>query len=61
MDTRQILQMGLGTVSLLLGVLLVAHYQYQAVVDAVITFIIAFLLMLMGGFLWVGTAVSIMK
>ena len=61
MDTKQVLLMGLGTISLLLGVLLVTHYQYQTIVDTALTFLISFLLILMGGSLWVGTAVSIMK
>ncbi|MBR9682028.1 MAG: hypothetical protein GOV00_04515 [Candidatus Altiarchaeota archaeon] len=62
MNTKQILQMGLGTLSLLFGVLLISNYSLgAAVVDTVITFSIAFLLMMMGGFLWVGTAASIMK
>ncbi|HDR53238.1 MAG TPA: hypothetical protein ENN60_00995 [archaeon] len=61
MDTKQILQMTLGTLALLLGVLLISSYESSALLDTLLTFIIGFLLMLMAGFLWVGTAVGLLK
>ena len=59
METKQILQMVLGTLSMLLGVLVTRIPE--ATVDAIASLLIAFLLMLMAGFLWIGTAVSILK
>ena len=62
MESRHILQLLIGTFSILLGTMLISNFSFTPrLIDSILTFSIAFLLVLMGGILWIGTAVSIMR
>jgi len=63
MEAKHILQLILGSLSLMLGNILVTKYEFTlaSASDVLLTFLIGFFLVFMGGILWVGTAVGIIK
>lgn len=63
MEAKHILQITLGTLSIILGNILVTKFDFStaATADMILTFLIGFFLVFMGGILWIGTTVGIMK
>ena len=64
MDTKRLAQLLVGSLSILLGVLVMANYEIVPGADLIstlITFLISFLLIAIGGIFWIGTAVGLSK
>lgn len=64
METRRLAQTLVGSLSIMLGVLVTANYEFlpgSDLVSALISFLISFLLIAIGGVFWIGTAVGLSK
>lgn len=63
MRTKDMALLAFGSFSLLLGSLLTSSFSFSGAgtVDAMLTFFVAFLLVFMGGILWIATAVNTIK
>lgn len=62
MNVKNLIYWIFGAFSITVGVLILGNYQIVAGVDAATTFLsifVAFLAFLLGGLMWIGTAVSI--
>ncbi len=62
MNVRNLLYWILGACSITLGVLILGNYQIVAGADAVTTalsILVALLTFMLGGLMWIGTAVNI--
>ncbi len=63
MQTKDVAFLAFGSFSILLGALLTSNFRFSeaATADALLTFFVAFLLVFMGGVLWIATAVNTIK
>ena len=63
MNLRDIVMLVFGSFSFLLGSLLTSSFSFSeaGTIDALLTFFVAFLLVFMGGILWIATAVNTIK
>ena len=64
MDSKRLAQLLVGSLSVVLGVLVLANYEIVPgadLVSTIITFLISFLLVAIGGLFWIGTAVGLSK
>lgn len=63
METKDFAFLGFGSFSILLGSLLTSNFSFSeaATIDALLTFFVAFLLVFMGGVLWIATAVNVIR
>lgn len=63
MQTKDLAFLAFGSFSILLGALLTSNFSFieATTLDAMLTFLVAFLLVFMGGILWIATAVNTIK
>ncbi len=63
MESKHLLQLALGSFSIMLGNILVSKFDFSAAsaADTLLTFLIGFFLVFMGGILWLGTGIGIIK
>jgi hypothetical protein len=63
MQGKDLAFLAFGSFSILLGSLLTSSFSFSeaATIDALLTFFVAFLLVFMGGVLWIATAVNTIK
>ncbi|MBR9680597.1 MAG: hypothetical protein GOU98_02110 [Candidatus Altiarchaeota archaeon] len=63
MQTKDLGFLGLGAFSILLGSLLTSSFSFSeaGTIDALLTFFVAFLLVFIGGVLWIATTVNVIK
>ncbi|MBR9689998.1 MAG: hypothetical protein GOV01_03830 [Candidatus Altiarchaeota archaeon] len=63
MQTKDAAFLAFGSFSILLGSLLTSSFSFSeaTTIDALLTFFVAFLLVFMGGILWIATTVSVIK
>ena len=63
MEAKHILQLIIGSFSIMLGNILASKFDFSSATtaDAILTFLIAFFLVFMGGILWIGTTIGIIR